>query len=150
VLKCPNAELYLYLLLFHLFLTSALHGDAVNFMPWPLYPQKETQCPLNRRRTFWRQETFLTPTGIRSSDHPARRQSLYQLWYPGSRMPFPEKCSSCKYLCCCCCSKCRRCRCKFVVVDVNSVISTVIFPTAFRNNDVQHNKYLSRPCSFVY
>ena len=36
--------------LFHLFLTSTLLGNAVNFMTWPLYPQKEPQCPLNRKR----------------------------------------------------------------------------------------------------
>jgi hypothetical protein len=39
----------------------------------------------------WTGSENLTPTGIRSPDHPARRQSLYQLRYPA------------RYMCVCVC-----------------------------------------------
>jgi len=116
--------------LFHLFLTSALHGDAVNFMPWPLYPQKEPQCPLNRRRLGeLRSQSgrsgdkknflFLPGFDLQIIQSVVSRSINYSILVPG--MPFPQKCSSsssCKYrfgCCCCfccCCSKRRCCSCK--------------------------------------
>jgi len=60
-----------------------------NATPRPLYPPGKTRYPLYRRlgepQTRSGQVRKISPpTGIRSPDRPARRESLYRLNYPGS------------------------------------------------------------------
>ena len=66
-----------------LFLTSALEGvRGQRHAPAAPYPLERpgTLCT----GPVWTDVENLDPTGIRSSDRPARRQSLYRLIYPAS------------------------------------------------------------------
>jgi hypothetical protein len=61
---------------------------VVNAKPRPLYPGKQTRYPLYRRlggsqdRSGWMRK-ISPPTGIRSTDRPARSESPYRLRYSG-------------------------------------------------------------------
>jgi hypothetical protein len=62
-------------------------GWVVNATPRPLYPQEGPVIHCIEGwmspRAVWVRAKNLGATGIRSSDCPARRASLYQLSYPG-------------------------------------------------------------------
>jgi hypothetical protein len=67
-------------------LTSTLDGGGVNVTPRPLYPGKEIRYPLYRRLggpnpLSGRVRKISPPSGIRSPELPARRESLYRLSY---------------------------------------------------------------------
>ena len=69
------------------FLTSALEGvRGQRHAPAAPYPQKDP-VPIVQEAGWasgpvWTGAENLAPTGIRSPDRPARRQSLYRLRYP--------------------------------------------------------------------
>ena len=60
-------------------------GWMVNATPPPLYPREcpGTPCERQGRSGLVRMSSPLT--GIRSTDHPARSDSLYQMNYPGPK-----------------------------------------------------------------
>jgi len=62
---------------------------VINARPWPLYPRERpgTHCIwgwMGLSEPVWIGAENLASTGIWSSDHPARSESLYRLSYPGS------------------------------------------------------------------
>jgi hypothetical protein len=61
--------------------------------PRPLYPPVKDPLPIVQEAgrapgPVWTGAENLAPTGIRSLDLPARRESLYRLSYPGPPMSF--------------------------------------------------------------
>jgi len=76
-----------------LFLTSALEGRwGVSVTPRPhLTPGKDPVFIVQEAGwasgPVWIGVENLAPTGIRSPDRPARRQSLYRLSYPSQHIP---------------------------------------------------------------
>jgi hypothetical protein len=64
-------------------------GWVVNATPRLLYPRKrpDTHCRW-APGPVWTGAENLTPTGIQSSDRPARSESLYRLSYPGPQHSF--------------------------------------------------------------
>jgi hypothetical protein len=63
-------------------------GWVVNATPRPLHTRESDPVPIVKEaawatRTDWPGAENLNPTGIRSSDPPARSKSLYRLSYPG-------------------------------------------------------------------
>jgi hypothetical protein len=63
---------------------GAKRGWVVSTMPRPLYPGKDP-VPIVQE-AGWVPGPIWTCAGIRSPDHPARSQSLYQLSYPGQML----------------------------------------------------------------
>ena len=69
-------------------MTTALEGgEGSASRPGRSLPPEKTRYPLYSRlggihRRFGQKRKILPPTGIRSSDRPARSQSLYRLCYP--------------------------------------------------------------------
>ena len=78
-----------------LFLTSALEGgEGSESRPGRTLPLRKTRFPLYRRPRWasgsvWTGAENLAPTGIRSPDRPAHRQSLYRLSYPVLKFSVP-------------------------------------------------------------
>ena len=72
-------------------LTSALDvGWVVNATPRALYSREKDPVPIVQEAGWvpgpvWTGEENLAPTRIRSTDRPARSESLYRLSYPGPR-----------------------------------------------------------------
>jgi hypothetical protein len=69
-------------------LTSVLDGRSWSTSrPRRFTPRKDpvriVQEDVWDPRSVWKDSENLTPTRIRSPDHPARKQSLYRLSYPG-------------------------------------------------------------------
>jgi len=70
--------------------------------PSTLYPMGKTRYPFYRRlgglQGWSGRAENLVPTGIRSLDHPARKQSLYRLSYQPTNAVIrkPISCSSCE------------------------------------------------------
>ena len=67
-------------------------GWVINVTPRPLYPRERLRYPLYRRLgglrgRYGRVRKISHPTEIRSPDHPARKESLYRLSYPGPLWP---------------------------------------------------------------
>jgi len=62
-------------------------GWGVSVTPWPLFTPGKDPVPIVEEAGWaqgpvWTGVENLAPTRIRSSDHPARSQSLYRLSYP--------------------------------------------------------------------
>ena len=69
---------------------SARYGWVVNTTPGPLYPWIRDPIPIAQEAgwapgPFWTGAENLAPTGIRSSESPARSESPYLLSYPGAK-----------------------------------------------------------------
>jgi hypothetical protein len=65
-------------------------GWMGNATPWKLYPQEREQVPIVQEAGWapgpiWTVVENLAHTGIRSTDLPARSESLYLPRYPGSQ-----------------------------------------------------------------
>jgi hypothetical protein len=63
-------------------------GSQRHATPLPIYPRETDLVPILLEvgwasRTVWTGAENLAPAGIRSSDLPARSESLYRLSYPG-------------------------------------------------------------------
>jgi len=75
-------------------LTFALKGVGGNSTTRPIYPRTDpvpiVQKVVSATGPLWTDAGILAPppppTGIRSPELPARRESLYRLSYPGSRL----------------------------------------------------------------
>ena len=70
-----------------LFLTSALEGVRGQRHAHTVFTPGKDQVPIAQEAGWasgpvWTGAENLAPTGIRSPDRPARRQSLYRLHYP--------------------------------------------------------------------
>ena len=62
-------------------------GWVVNATPWPLFTPWKDPVPIVQEAVWapgpvWTRVENLVPTGIRSTDRPARSQSLYRIRYP--------------------------------------------------------------------
>ena len=84
-----DARSHLHQKRYSFFNLGARLGWVVNAMPWPLYPQERSDthytggCVGLRAGLDWCEKS--RPTGIRSPDRQARRQSLYRLRYPAHK-----------------------------------------------------------------
>jgi hypothetical protein len=70
------------------FRIGARWGWVVKAMPRPFYPRGREPVPIVQEARWglgpvWTDTENLATTGIRSSDRPARSESLYRLSYPG-------------------------------------------------------------------
>jgi len=74
-------------------------------MPWPLFTPGKDPVPIVKEAGWapgpvWTVAENLAPTGIRSTDRPARSQSLYRLRCPAHQIvkKFPVVCETRKFI----------------------------------------------------
>jgi hypothetical protein len=121
--------------LYSIFDLGTRRGWGVSVMPRPhLTPGKDPVSIVQEvewaSKPVWTGVENLAPTGIRSPDRPARRQSLYWLRYPAHRL-FLNRYTS-RY------EQCGQCTCNGMLIPsrLPSEFDTILFKeSAFRVNE---------------